>query len=163
MQPSPKGIEFIKGFEGYSPIAYKDSVGIWTIGWGTIIYPNGNKVKEGDTCSKEEAEQYLEYEINEKAKGVNSAIKDTPLNQGQYDALVSFTYNLGTGALKTSTLLKKLLINPHDTTIYQYTLDSDNKPIADSCEFCKWCRGGGKVLWGLLRRRAQEADMYAGK
>lgn len=163
MQPSNSCYEFIKSFEGLFLEAYQDSVGIWTIGWGTIKYPNGTKVKEGDICTEEQAQEYLEFEVNEKSHGVNAAIKEIPLNQGQYDALVSFCYNLGSAALQTSTLLKKLLKNPHDSTIYEYSKDENGKPIADSCEFCKWCRANGRILWGLLRRRAAEANMYGNK
>ena len=163
MTPSQKCYEFIQEFEGYSEDAYLDSVNIPTIGWGTIRYPNGIKVKMGDKCTEQEAQQYLEHEVNIKSKGVEVAVKEIPLNQGQYDALVSFSYNVGIGGFQTSTLLKKLLKNPHDKTIYEYTRDDNGNPIVDSCEFVKWCRGKGKVLSGLLRRRAAEADMYAGK
>lgn len=162
MTPSKDCYSFIQEFEGYSETAYQDSVKVWTIGYGTIKYPNGISVKEGDVCTKEEAEVYLEHEINAKAKGVDTAIKETPLNQGQYDALVSFTYNLGIGALQSSTLLKKILKNPHDSTIYAYQTEK-NKPIPDTCEFVKWVRGGGQILNGLVRRRAAEADLYSGK
>lgn len=163
MKPSTKCYEFIKSFEGLELNAYADPIGIFTIGYGTIKYPDGTSVKKGDTCTEQEAEQYLEHEVNLKADGVNKSIKETPINQNQFDALVSFAYNLGNGALQTSTLLKKLLKDPHDSTIYQYTTDANGKPIADSCEFTKWCRAGGKILSGLLRRRAAEADIYAGK
>lgn len=162
MQPSQNCIEFIKSFEGLFLEAYLDSVNIPTIGWGTIKYPDGTKVKMGEICTEYQAQEYLEFEVNEKSNGVNAAIKEIPLNQGQYDALVSFSYNLGIGALQTSTLLKKLLKNPHDSTIYAYQTEN-NKPIPDTCEFVKWCRANGQILKGLLRRRAAEADMYAGK
>ncbi len=163
MQPSQNCYSLIKQFEGLYLEAYDDTLGVITIGYGTIKYPNGEKIKLGDTCTETEAEQWLELEVNEKATGVDKAIKEVPINQGQYDSLVSFAYNLGIGALQGSTLLKKLLKNPHDVTIYQYQLDAENKPVVDSCEFLKWVRGNGKVMNGLVRRRAAEADMYAGK
>ncbi len=163
MIPSQRCVNFIKEFEGYSDTAYQDGGGVWTIGYGTIKYPNGIDVKQGDTCTETEALEYLSFEVEEKSKGVTNLIKETPINQNQFDALTSFSYNLGINALKTSTLLAKLKVNPHDATIYQYQVDAENKPVIDSCEFCRWCRDNKKVVNGLLRRRAAEADMYAGK
>ncbi len=162
MKPSAACINLIKQFEGFYAAAYLDPVQIPTIGYGTIQYPNGSKVKLGDTCTPDQAEQYLQFEVEQKAKTVESLLKQTPINQGQFDALVSFAYNLGTGALKGSTLLKKVLQNPHDNTIYAYDMQA-GKPVIDSCEFLRWVRAGGKVLNGLVKRRAAEADMYKGE
>lgn len=163
MIPSERCVSFIKDFEGYSEHAYQDTGGVWTIGYGTIKYPNNIDVKQGDTCNEQEALEYLHFEINEKSKSVTNLIKETPINQNQFDALTSFAYNVGSNALAGSTLLHKLKINPHDSTIYQYEVDAENKPVIDSCEFVRWCRDNKKVINGLLRRRAREADMYAGK
>ncbi len=151
---SNAGIDLIKQFEGFRTNAYDDGAGVQTIGFGTIKYPNGIRVKAGDTCTEEEAETYLRNDVKSAVATVNKLVKDVPLTQNQFDSLVSFQYN--TGALGKSTLLKKLLVNPADETIYKY--DNDN-PV-DSCEFLRWVKGGGKVMNGLVTRRKKEADLY---
>jgi lysozyme len=145
-QPSDACYSLIKDFEGASLNAYADPIGIPTIGYGTIAYPDGTKVKLGDTITQEQADEYLEYEVNEKAKGVQKAIDTDTLTQGQMDALVSFAYNLGIGNLRSSTLFKKAKLYPNDPTIRD--------------EFDKWVRAGGQILKGLVRRRKAEADLY---
>lgn len=125
--------------------AYKCPAGVWTIGIGTTVYPNGQKVKAGDVATKEQAYEYLLYDLKTAEVLVDSFTTDK-INQHQFDALVSFAYNVGTGALKGSTLLKKVNVNPVDPTI--------------RAEFNKWVNGGGKVLPGLIKRRAAEADLY---
>ena len=125
----------------------RDPVGIWTIGYGTIQYPNGRKVRSGDRISQTDAFRYFQFEVDEKARGVESAIGGgVYLYQNQFDALVSFTYNLGIGALRRSTLLQKVKRNPNDVSIRQ--------------EFGRWVYGGGRVLPGLVRRRNAEANLY---
>lgn len=127
------------------------------------MYPNGKRVEVGDKCTETQALEWLHYEVDKKSKAVAELIKETPINQDQFDALTSFAYNLGTNALKNSTLLRKFKDNPHDATIYQYQLDAQEKPVIDSCEFLRWVRDNKVVKNGLIRRRAAEADMYAGK
>lgn len=156
MNISAKGLDLIKQFEGFRARAYKDSVGIWTIGYGTIKYLDGTEVKENDVCSELEAQLWLSDYVAGSVVGLNKIAFKTPLNQNQFDALCSFVYNLGFGALSTSTLLKKAKVNPNDETIYNY---DENNPV-DSCEFTKWCRAGGKIVKGLLIRRIKEADLY---
>lgn len=125
----------------------RDSVGVWTIGYGTTYYENGSKVKKGDTITAARASDLLKYFVNKFATGVDSSIGSGPsLKQQQFDALVSFSYNLGLGNLKSSTLLSKVKANPNDSTI--------------RAEFMKWNKAGGKVLAGLTRRRQAEADLY---
>jgi lysozyme len=160
MQPSATCYSLIKHFEGLYLTAYLDAVDVPTIGYGTIIYPNGIKVKTGDHCTEQEAQEYLEFEVNQKAAGVQRLLKEIPVNQNQFDSLVSFTYNLGIEALHGSTLLKKLLINPHDPTIYKYEKDTNGDPMVNSCEFLKWVHAGHKILSGLVVRRAREAHLY---
>lgn len=128
--------------------AYKCPAGVWTIGIGTTVYPNGQKVKAGDVATKEQAYEYLQHDLKTTEVSVDSFTIDK-VNQHQFDALVSFAYNVGTGALKGSTLLKKVNVNPADPTI--------------RAEFNKWVNGGGKVLPGLIKRRAAEADLYFSK
>jgi len=152
-QMSQKGILLIEHFECSGDVtkflkAYKCPAGVMTIGIGTTVYPNGNKVQEGDVCTADQAYQYLQHDLQGTIKQVDSYTTDS-INQNQFDALVSFAYNVGTGALKTSTLLKKVNANPNDPS------------IAD--EFKKWTHGGGKVLPGLVARRQAEADLYFGK
>lgn len=146
MKPSEQCYSIIKQFEGCRLKAYKDSAGVWTIGYGTIMYPNGTRVKGGDKCTQEEAETFLKYEVILKSQSVNAFTSNYNLTQNQFDALVSFAYNLGIGALQKSTLLKKIKINPNDPVI--------------EAEFMKWVNAGGKKLIGLVKRRQQESDLY---
>lgn len=146
MKPSEKCYSIIKQFEGCRLKAYQDSVSVWTIGYGTIMYPNGTRVKEGDKCTQDEAETFLKYEVILKSQSVNGFTSNYNLTQNQFDALVSFAYNLGVGALQKSTLLKKIKINPNDPAI--------------EAEFMRWINAGGKPLTGLKKRRQQESDLY---
>lgn len=108
MQYSNNGLALTKGFEGLRLIAYKDSAGVWTIGYGSTRYKNGAPVKRGDTLVNEEcANDLLLVTMQQYVDAVNNDVK-VPLTQNQFDALVDFTYNEGTGALAMSTLLKKL-------------------------------------------------------
>ena len=150
MKPSQRGIDLIKQFELLELKAYKDEAGIPTIGWGTIEYPDGRKVRMGDVITKGDAQECLEIEVDRKTRGVLDAIGSVSLTQNQFDALVSFAYNCGTGALQKSTLLKKLKVNPNDPTIRD--------------EFMKWNKvtKNGKLVpsKGLTYRRGKEADLY---
>lgn len=147
MNTSQTGINLIKGFEGKRLTAYDDGVGVWTIGYGTIKYPNGVRVKKGDTCTDAQAESYLKNDLVKFESAINRLVK-APLNQNQFDALASFTYNLGETNLSKSTLLKKL--NAKD-----YASAAD--------QFLVWNRAGGKVLNGLVRRREAERNLFLKK
>jgi len=106
---------------------------IWTTGYGTMEYPNGRKVCSGDRFSQADSFRYLQFEVDQKARGVESAIGGgVYLYQNQFDALVSFTYNLGIGALRRSTLLQKVKRNPNGPIIRQ--------------DFERWVYAGGRVL-----------------
>jgi lysozyme len=148
-----KCIDLIKSFEGFSAKAYHDKIdppGIDTIGYGTIIYPptylGGKKVKVGDpNITEAQAFQFLKWEVDLKTKFVDDLIIDT-LSPNQFGALVSFAYNLGEGALKGSTLRKKVNANPNDPSIKD--------------EFLKWDMASGQHISGLQRRRKAEADLY---
>jgi lysozyme len=144
MKTSQSGINLIKGFEGKRLSAYDDGVGVWTIGYGTIKYPNGVGVKKGDTCTEAQAEAYLKNDLIKFESAINKLVK-VPLNQNQFDALASFTYNLGETNLTNSTLLRKL--NANDYT-------------GASNEFLKWNRAGGNVMKGLTRRRQAEKEVF---
>lgn len=140
MKISERGLAFIKTHEGCRLEAYQDSVGVWTIGYGHII-----GVKAGDTCTQEQAEAWLAEDVASiSEKCVNWVVK-VPLTQAEFDALCSFSFNLGCSALRNSTLLKKLNASDYDGA---------------SAEFKKWDRAGGKQIAGLTKRRADEAELF---
>ncbi|MBJ8436259.1 lysozyme [Acinetobacter lactucae] len=141
---SLKGINQICNFEGLRLKAYDDGTGIWSIGYGTTRYPNGSSVQKSDTCTLEQAKAYMQHDLKIFERAVNSAVK-VPLKQTQFDALVSLTYNIGVGAFKKSTLLKKLN-------------SGDYKGAAN--QFDVWVNAGGKRLAGLVRRRAVEKQLF---
>ena len=138
------GLDLIKSFESLRLRAYRDPVGIWTVGYGHT----GPDVYPGLEISKAEAEQLLADDLRESEDGVGEQVT-VPLNDNQFSALVSFAFNAGNGALKRSILRKKLN-------------KKDYKGAAD--EFRKWVYGtigGRKVLLpGLVRRRAQERNLF---
>jgi len=142
MKISEEGISLIKNYEGCRLEAYQDSVGIWTIGYGVI-----KGVKEGDQINQEEADHLLKEELPEYEGYINDMIK-VPLEQCQFDALVCWVYNLGPNNLKDSTLLR--ILN-----------DGDYDGVPEQIK--RWNKAGGKVLAGLVKRRAAEADLFKGK
>ena len=158
MTPSKECLDLIKRFEGYRSEAYQCSAKVWTIGWGTTRYPDGRAVKKGDTCSMDQAAEWLADDVAKRSMNVLALLPPT-IKQSQFDALVSFSYNLGIGALRSSTLLRKIKVDSNDPTIYTYTKEN-GMPVVGSCEFLKWVKAGGKVLNGLILRRAAEADLY---
>ena len=146
MKLGSKGLELIKSFEGFYSKPYLDPIGIPTIGYGATYYPNGKKVTMKDKpLTEKEASDLLKQMMTTYENDVKRLVK-RELNQNQFDALVSFTYNLGGANLGKSTLLKKVNANPCDKTIKD--------------EFLKWNKAGGKVLNGLTRRRNAEAELY---
>ena len=150
MSPDQKCYDFIKSKEGFKTTAYKDSAGIWTIGYGTIKYQDNTPVKGGDVITAEKAEALIEWEVNMKAKTVSAATANVHLTQNQYNALVSFAYNAGEGALMSSTLLRLVKANPSDPNI--------------RASFMVWDKAhvDGKLVEvaGLKNRRNSEADLY---
>ena len=140
------GIELIKSFEGFRSAPYKCPAGIPTIGYGATFYPDGKKVTMADASITEtKATELLQSMLGSFERYVDSYCRDD-INQNQFDALVSFAYNLGPANLKSSTLLKKVNLNPEDETIRD--------------EFMKWVKAGGKTLKGLVKRREAEANLY---
>lgn len=144
MQTSEKGIALIKQFEGCKLTAYQDSVGVWTIGYGWTQPVDGKPIRAGMTIKQETAERLLKTGLVSYESDVCRLVK-VGLTQGQFDALVSFTYNLGARSLSTSTLLRKLNAG-------------DYAGAAD--EFLRWNKAGGKVLNGLTRRREAERALF---
>ncbi|MFY0454850.1 lysozyme [Enterobacter cloacae complex sp. YD70/O97D2] len=144
MQTSEKGIALIKQFEGCKLTAYQDSVGVWTIGYGWTQPVDGKPIRAGMTIKQETAERLLKTGLVSYESDVSRLVK-VGVTQGQFDALVSFTYNLGARSLSTSTLLRKLNAG-------------DYAGAAD--EFLRWNKAGGKVLNGLTRRREAERALF---
>ena len=144
MAVSPFGVDLICGFEGKRLTAYDDGVGVWTIGFGTTVYPNGIKVMKGDTCTEAQAKTYMAHDLKKFEATVNKAVT-VQLNQNQFDALLSLAYNIGTNAFSKSTLVKKLNAN-------------DIRGAAD--QFDVWVNAGGKRMQGLVNRRAKEKEVF---
>ncbi|WP_312312125.1 lysozyme [Empedobacter brevis] len=146
MNTGKKGLALIKKYEGFYSKPYLDPIGIPTIGYGATYYPNKVKVTMKDKPLTEKQASDLLSEMLKVYENQVALLVTKPINQNQFDALVSFTYNLGATNLGKSTLLKKINVNPNDPTIRQ--------------EFEKWNRAGGKVLNGLTKRRKDEAVLY---
>ena len=145
MKISPRGLELIKDFEGFSSSAYLDVVNIPTIGWGSTFYEDGTKVKLGDQISKTDALKLLEVVANRDfADKIFPSIK-VKVTQSQFDAMVSLAYNIGAGAFLKSTLLKK--VNAGDFA-------------GAGEEFLRWNKAGGKEVLGLTRRREREKQLF---
>lgn len=146
MRISQKGIELIKRFEGFSSLPYLCSAGVPTIGYGSTYYENGKRVTLSDPpISEEWAEQLLRILVVHYEKGVDSFTRDD-ITQNQFDALVSFAYNVGVTNFKNSTLLKRINANPNDPDITK--------------QFMRWIRAGGRVVKGLINRRRLESQLY---
>jgi lysozyme len=144
MKINKETLELIKDFEGLELKAYKDAVGVWTIGYGHTAAAGNPKPVSGMVITAKQAEDLLLKDMVKYENAVKKYVK-VPLNDNQYGALVSFTYNLGEGNFSKSTLLKKV----------------NAKDFAGAAnEFAKWNKAGGKVLNGLTRRRAAEAALF---
>jgi lysozyme len=139
---SEEGISLIKKFEGCELRSYQDAVDVWTVGYG-----HTKDVKPGQMITKEEAEEMLIEELTEYCSYVETAV-EVPLHQNQFDALVSWTYNLGPTNLNSSTMLKKLNAGEYEDIPEQIK---------------RWNKAGGKVLPGLERRRLAESLLFEGK
>lgn len=150
MQLSLNGAALIKQFEGLRLQAYTDVAGVWTIGYGSTRYPDARAVKKGDVLPDEAAASALFlHTLGQYEEAVNRLVR-IPLAQHQYDALVSFTYNEGTGALAASTLLKQLNAGQH--------LQAANQLLA-------WNKTtdphtGKKVLNNNLQQRREKERAY---
>lgn len=137
---SSHGEDLIKGFEQLRLVAYQDDKGVWTIGWGHT----GPEVVEGLTCTTEQAETWFQEDTLWAVKGVNDSLT-TNVSQQQFDALTSFTFNVGVGAEAHSTMVK--LVNARDLA-------------GAAAEFPKWDHVDGVVNAGLLWRRRQEQRIF---
>ena len=140
MKTSQAGKDLIISFEGIRLQAYKCPAGVWTIGVGSTV----PAVHAGEVITKQQALARFDKDLTKFENAVDRLVK-VPLTQNQFDALVSFTFNVGEGALAKSTLLKKLNAGDYN---------------AVPSELMKWTKGGGKELPGLVRRRRAEAAMW---
>lgn len=148
MQANQDTINLVEHYEGLKLSAYPDpatKAEPYTIGYGTTVYPNGNRVKLGDKITATQAVLYFINDINQRIDRISKHLT-VQLNSNQLGALASFDYNEGDGNLFNSTLLKKVNNNPHDSSIYQ--------------EFIKWDMAAGHVMDGLLQRRNAEYQLY---
>ncbi len=136
------GLLLIKSFEGLRLKAYKDAVNIWTIGYGTT-----RDVRPGQVISEAQAVEFLQKDLARFEKSINEVIK-TPINDNQFSALACFTYNVGSGAFRSSTLLRKLNAG-------------DIRGAAN--ELLRWDKAGGRTLAGLTRRRKAERALFLGE
>lgn len=139
MRIGVNGLTLIKQFEGLRLHAYKCPADIWTIGYGHTADVSAN-----DVITEEDAIFYLRQDVAESERAVNQLVH-VPLTQNQFDALVSFVFNLGVGNFCTSTLLKKLNARDYDGA---------------EQEFGRWVHAGGKASPGLVRRRAAESALF---
>ncbi len=137
------GLNLIKQFEGFEPEIYLDAAGLPTIGYGHLIRKGEHKMFENG-ISESAAEALLAKDVWTAESGVLRLIS-VPLTDGQFDALVSFTFNLGSGALQRSTLRRKVNREEHHEVPEQ---------------LMRWVWAGGRKLKGLVRRRAAEAELY---
>lgn len=135
MNLSDTGLKLIEKFEGCKLTAYKDSVGVWTIGYG-----HTSGVKEGDTCTQAQAEAYLKEDAAKAEAAVNKYQSVYNFNQNQYDALVSFAFNIG--------------------NINQLTANGSRTIAQISAKIPEYNKAGGKVLSGLVSRRAAEKELF---
>jgi len=140
------GLDLIKSFEGLFLKPYFDPIKIPTIGFGTIMYPDGKKVAMTDApITEEKAVELLQWEVDLKAAAVEKMCK-VQLNDNEFAALSSFSYNVGSSALEKSTLMKLL------------NAGTDRAAVAD--QFLRWDKAGGKQLPGLTRRRQAERSLF---
>ena len=146
MKISKNGLDLIKEFEGFSSTPYLCPAGIPTIGYGSTYYEDGTKVTLKDkSITEQRGSELLEFVANKTfSENINKVVK-VPLTQNQFDALVSFSYNIGNKNFNWSTLLKK--IN-----------QSDYKGA--SLEFGRWNQSNGKILNGLVSRRQKEKELF---
>jgi len=139
MITSDKGIALIQDSEGLRLKAYKDSVGVPTIGWG-----HTGDVQMGTTITRAQAETLLREDLHDFERAVTRVVR-VPINQNQFDALVCFSFNVGAKALENSTLLRLL---------------NAGSFAGAASQFPNWNKAGGQVLKGLVTRRAAEQKLF---
>jgi lysozyme len=143
---SKSGIELIQHFEGLRLTAYLCSGGIPTIGYGSTYYADGSRVNLGDVITLQQANELLMKILSQLERDVSTLLHGIPVNQNQFDAIVSFAFNLGRVSLSQSILFNKIKSNHNDTAI--------------AIEFDKWVMAGRQRINGLVIRRRKEAELY---
>lgn len=143
MQLSESGLDFIKRHEGLRLEAYKDIGGRWTIGYGHLL--NDTRDWSGYRITQDQANDMLRFDVQEAEAAVNRLVR-VPLNQNQFDALVSWTYNLGAGNLADSTMLEEL--------------NAGNYQTAATEEMTRWAYVNGEWVKGLADRRQDEKNLF---
>jgi len=157
--------KLVERMEGLKLKAYKCPAGIWTIGMGSTFYEDGSRIKEGDTITKERAYTLLTHALKGYEQFVDNNTRDD-INQNQFDALVDFAYNCGNQALKGSSLLKKVNLNPKDISIrssfeaWVYGGDGSHNGVDDDRDGLVDEPNEKKRLKGLENRRTAEANLY---
>jgi len=146
MKLDENGYKLICGFEGLRLKPYLCSANIPTIGYGNTYYPSGKKVNMTDAPITKEYAFEIFKDIADRFAGKVDLLVTKELNQNQFNALVSFAYNVGTGNFASSTLLKRVNENPNNLII--------------KSEFAKWNKANKKVIDGLTNRRKKESDLY---
>lgn len=141
------GLSILKEFEGCSLVSYKCSAGVWTVGYGSTYYANGEPVKEGDKIDFALAEQLLINTVADFEKQVKLLLDGLVLPEICIDSLVCLAYNIGTTAFAKSTLLKKIKADKNDLE-------------AIGNEWLRWDKANGKVIKGLTNRRKREFELY---
>ena len=138
------GQDFIKGFENLKLVAYKPLPNdVWTIGWGTTVYPDGTRVRQGDTITRTQADAYFAHDLAKFEDAVNEIIT-VPMTQGLFDALVSLTYNIGIKGFSDSSVDDKI---------------NAGNMAAAYATWAQYVNAGGKKVDGLVRRRNAEIAM----
>lgn len=148
MSISRKCVDLVKRHEGLSFKSYPDPATgnePWTIGYGSTMYANGDRVRPGEILTLQEAERLLTSDLERRYNAIKNWLP-VQINQNQIDALVSFVYNVGVGNFEKSTLRKKVWANPNDPLI--------------KIEFGKWNKAAGKIMKGLTNRRKAESELY---
>ena len=146
MKLDQAGYKLITTFESFSSRPYLDGGGVWTIGYGNTYYLGGSPVKGTDKpMSEPDAFHLFQTTADTFAHHVEAAVHVT-INQNQFNALVSFAYNVGIEAFRKSTLLRTLNVNPNDIEIIT--------------QFMRWDKDNGKQIKGLTMRRRKEAQLY---
>lgn len=134
------GVELIEKYEGFRAQAYKCPAGLWTVGYGTTVYPDGTPVKKGDTVTKAKAEAYLIDYLNKK---VRPYLKGLKLKAGQQAAIESIVYNVGPNFFRSK--------------CFAAIKEKDWGTVYNNWD---WIKGGGKVLPGLIKRRSEELYLF---
>ena len=144
MKTSQNGLRALMKSESFEPVAYKDSAGIWTVGYGSIRV-DGQPVVKGQRITQEKAANELARFISGLEAGLTSALNKTPTTQYEFDAFVNIAYNIGLSGALGSTFLKR-----HK--------EGDKRGCAEAIKW--WNKAGGQTVKGLVNRREREANMY---